>query len=80
MYERRATERKEIDEVAYIAGDGSSICCRVVNISPGGAAIEVPNPSRLRLRFKLMLETDRIIRECRLIWRSGDRIGVSFHD
>lgn len=80
MIERRAAERNEIDEIAYIAGDGSSICCRVVNISPGGAAVDVPDPSCLRPLFKLMLEKDRLIRSCRLIWRSGNRIGVSFQD
>jgi len=80
MIDRRATEREEIDEIAYIAGDGSSIRCLVVNISPGGAAIDVPDPSCLRPRFKLMLEKDRILRNCRLIWRSGKRIGVSFED
>jgi hypothetical protein len=77
MQERRGAERTEIDEVAYIAGDGSSVRCRVVNISADGA---VPNPSCLRPRFKLMLENDRLIRNCRLIWRSGNRVGVSFQD
>ena len=80
MIERRAAERNEIDEIAYIAGDGSSIRCLVVNISPSGAAIDVPDPSCLRPRFKLMLERDRILRNCRLIWRSEKRIGVSFED
>jgi hypothetical protein len=80
MQERRGAERTEIDEVAYIAGDGSSVRCRVVNISADGAALEVPNPSCLRPRFKLMLENDRLIRNCRLIWRLGNRVGVSFQD
>lgn len=80
MHERRKTERKQIDEVAYIAGDGSSIRCQVVNISPCGAAVEVRDPSCLRPRFKLMFEKDRLIRNCQLIWRSGNRIGISFLD
>jgi hypothetical protein len=56
MHERRRAKRSEIDEVAFITGDGSGICCRVVNISPAGAAVEVPDPSCLRSKFKLMLE------------------------
>lgn len=78
MHERRSVERTEVNEVAYISGDGSSVRCRVVNISTEGAAIEVPDLSSLRPRFKLMLEKDRIIRSCRLVWRSGNRVGVSF--
>lgn len=76
--ERRSAERVEVDEIAYIAGDGSSICCRVVNISSQGAAIEVPDPWRLRPGFKLMLAKDRLIRDCRLVWQSENRVGVLF--
>lgn len=80
MQERRKVDRTEIDEVAYIAGDGSSMRCRVFNISPQGAAVEVPDPTCLRLSFKLMLERDRQVRDCRLIWKSGNRIGLAFVD
>ena len=45
MHERRSVERTEVNEVAYISGDGSSVRCRVVNISTEGAAVEVPDPS-----------------------------------
>ena len=80
MQERRRVDRTEIDEVAYIAGDGSSMRCRVLNISSQGAAVEVPDPTCLRLSFKLMIERDRQIRNCRLIWKSGNRIGLEFVD
>lgn len=78
--ERRKHERTEVDEVAYISGDGSSLRCRVVNMSAQGAAIELPTKRHVNSTFKLMLEKDRIIRSCRLVWSSGDRIGVSFED
>jgi len=78
--ERRTLERIDVDEVAYISGDGSSLRCRVVNISVQGAAIELPSKRHVNSSFKLMLEKDRIIRSCRLVWSSGDRIGVSFED
>ena len=82
MQERRRQQRIEINEVAYIFGDGSSICCRVVDITEDGAAIELPASAghSMRDRFKLLIAKDGIDRKCRLIWRSGRRIGVQFTD
>lgn len=80
VQERRKTERTEVDEVAYLAGDGSSMRCRVLNLSDRGAAIELPEKRLMRSQFTLMLERDRTTRSCRLIWSSGDRIGVEFLD
>jgi hypothetical protein len=82
VQERRRQHRIEINEVAYIFGDGSSTCCRVVDITEHGAAIELPVSAghSMRDRFKLMIAKDRVDRNCRLIWRSGSRIGVEFTD
>ncbi|WFU79114.1 PilZ domain-containing protein [Bradyrhizobium sp. CIAT3101] len=78
MHERRRQQRADIDEIGYISGDGSSLQCRVLNISASGAAIELPEKRFIESRFKLMLGSDRVIRECRLIWSSENRIGVEF--
>jgi len=80
MEERRRQQRATVDEVAYIAGDGSSMRCRVVSLSDLGAAIEMTDKVYVRPRIKLMLEKDRIIRDCRVVWSSGNRIGVEFLD
>ena len=80
MTERRKLERTDVDEVAYISGDGAALRCRVVNMSEEGAAIELPSKRHVNSTFKLMLEKDRIIRSCRLVWSSGNLIGVSFED
>ncbi|WBL77255.1 PilZ domain-containing protein [Bradyrhizobium xenonodulans] len=80
MTERRKLERIDVDEVAYISGDGASLRCRVVNMSDQGAAIELPSKRYVTPTFKLMLEKDRIIRSCRLIWSSDNLIGVAFED
>ncbi|MDN5005313.1 PilZ domain-containing protein [Bradyrhizobium sp. GCM10027634] len=80
MEERRKQQRATVDEVAYIAGDGSSMQCRVVSLSDLGAAIEVPDRPFVRPHFKLMMEKDRIIRNCRVVWSSEFRIGVEFVD
>ncbi|MGM4877814.1 PilZ domain-containing protein [Bradyrhizobium sp. 956_D2_N1_5] len=80
MQERRRQQRIETNEVAYIFGDGSSICCRVVDLTDHGAAIELPLSAghNMRDRFKLMIAKDRVERNCRIIWRSGSCIGVEF--
>ncbi|OAF13597.1 pilus assembly protein PilZ [Bradyrhizobium centrolobii] len=78
MHERRRQQRTDVDEIGYISGDGSSLRCRVLNISVFGAAIELPEKRYMKSHFKLMLEKDRIVRTCRLIWSTDNRIGVEF--
>ena len=78
MEDRRKHSRSAVDEPAYISGDGSSTRCTVVNLSEAGAAIDVPDSSYLPSTFKLMTETDRVVRSCRIIWVMGNRIGVQF--
>ncbi|MFC4921549.1 MULTISPECIES: PilZ domain-containing protein [Bradyrhizobium] len=80
MYESRKAERAEVDEVAYLAGDGSSARCRVLSLSYHGAASELPENHHVRPQFTLMLERDRTTRVCRLIWSSCVQIGVEFPD
>jgi hypothetical protein len=58
MKVQRNLLREDVDEPAYIWGDGSSIRCRVVNVSAEGAAIDVPNAAHLSPRFQLMTEND----------------------
>ena len=76
MEERRRQQRETVDEVAYIAGDGSSMRCRVVSLSDLGAAIEMADKVYVRPRIKLMLENDRIIRDCRVVSSVRNRLGV----
>lgn len=76
--DRRKYPRVEIDEPAYISTGGFSMRCRLLNLSPQGAAIEVPNPASVPLRFQLMTEKDRAIWGCRVIWTKQNRIGVAF--
>ncbi|MDO9459761.1 MAG: PilZ domain-containing protein [Alphaproteobacteria bacterium] len=78
MEDRRKHPRIEVDEPAYISGDGSSTRCRVLNLSPDGAAIEVPNSAYVPARFQLMTGKDRMVRECRIVWLQQNRIGVAF--
>jgi PilZ domain len=80
MEERRKHAREQVEETAYISVSGSSIRCRVLNISPLGAAIDVPDPAFIPERFDLMLKSDRVVRHCRIAWIMANRIGVAFED
>jgi hypothetical protein len=78
MEERRRHLRQETNDLAYITGDGSSIRCTVVNMSPDGAALDVPDATALRAQFKLMIVRDGVLRDCRIAWLTKNRIGVQF--
>ncbi|HXO73391.1 MAG TPA: PilZ domain-containing protein [Bradyrhizobium sp.] len=78
MEDRRRGPRADVDEPAYISSHGSSTRCQVVNISAEGAAIEVPDPLFVPTRFQLMTESDRVVRDCRIVWTKQNRIGVVF--
>jgi len=78
--ERRKQQRIDVDEIAYIFGDGASLRCRVINVSEEGAAIELPAKQHINSSFKLMFERDRSTRTCRLIWSINNMIGVAFEN
>jgi hypothetical protein len=78
MDDRRKHPRVEIDEPAYISASGLSMRCRLLNISAEGAALEVPDPVFVPSDFQLMIEKDRMIRRCRVIWIKKNRVGVAF--
>jgi hypothetical protein len=76
--ERRKHPRAKVESVAYVSSSGASTRCRVLNISAEGAAIDVPNASYIPDRFQLTIETDRVIRNCRIVWVQKNRVGVAF--
>jgi PilZ domain len=53
-----------------------AIGCNVVDISAGGACIEVHGTEAIPARF--VLNHGGVKKSCRLVWQKGRRIGVSF--
>jgi hypothetical protein len=51
------------------------IACNVVDISAGGACIEVHGTEAIPARFIL---NGGVKKSCRIVWQKGRRIGVSF--
>jgi PilZ domain len=78
MEEKRKYQRTEIDEPAYVSSAGSVMSCRVRNISPEGAAIDVENPAFVPEQFRLVMAKDSSIRDCKVIWIQEKRIGLLF--
>jgi hypothetical protein len=50
--------------------------CNIVDISAGGACIDVHGAGAIPKRF--VLNHGGVKKSCRLVWQKGRRIGVSF--
>jgi hypothetical protein len=53
-----------------------SIACTLVDLSAGGACLQVPNPEQLPKRFVLLHGKTK--KSCLVMWRARYRIGVQF--
>lgn len=53
-----------------------AISCVIIDISAGGACIEVPGAGTIPRRFTLNHGGTK--KTCSLVWQRGRRIGVSF--
>src|SRR5438552_18570970 len=78
MVENRRTNRRRVFKSAIIEFDRSAYSCAVRNLSEVGAALDVPYAVTIPHEFKLTLERDRVSRNCRVIWRKENRLGVEF--
>jgi hypothetical protein len=76
--ERRRHPRTELNEPAYVSAGGSVMACMVRNISAEGAAIDVDNAAFVPSRFRLVMASDRSVRDCEVVWIQDNRIGIAF--
>ncbi len=56
----------------------ASIDCRVRNLSPSGACLEVASQAGIPDDFVLVVESDHLKQPCHVIWRTATRMGVEF--
>jgi hypothetical protein len=80
-YEARSSKRRMVLHGARLAGIDGSVLegCRLVDISAGGARLEVDNPAGLPDQFVLLLSRDGALhRQCAVVWRSENSVGVEF--
>jgi PilZ domain len=80
MEDRRAEVRHPLFKQARIAFNErqSLIDCALRNLSGSGACLEVVDHAGVPSNFELLIEGDDASRQCFLVWRSDNRIGVEF--
>jgi hypothetical protein len=78
---RKREARKSLRRAGWLTLDGGFAVrpCVVQDISSSGAKITADNASKLPGTLRLAFARDaRTGRNCQVIWRSGDSIGVKF--
>lgn len=57
------------------------VSCSIVDVSDTGARIETPQADAVPDRFDLILaDNGKPRRDCRVVWRDGTLIGVTFEN
>ena len=78
--DKRKSQRYSINRVAKFVTESGGLPrdCIVTNISEGGARL-FSEAANIPDQFRLLIDGDTPIREeCRVVWRLGGEIGVSF--
>ena len=78
MAESRRATRHLVLKAATVKSGGATVNCLVRNLSATGAALEVPNESKIPGRFVLVVPGDGLHLPCRIVWRRPNRVGVVF--
>jgi hypothetical protein len=81
-FERRSITRTTISKDALLFFDEQRgvFTCRVQDVTNVGAGIELHSLNLLPPDFELSFDNFHTIRECRVIWRQGDFVGVAFQN
>ena len=79
MDEKRKVQRHRTLKAGSITFNGAGgVDCRVRNLSPAGACLEVASQVGIPDHFVLVVETDHVKTSCQVIWRTATRMGVAF--
>jgi hypothetical protein len=78
--ERRSVGRTRINRNAllFFRGQTGVVSCCVRDVTNSGAGVRLERLNVLPVEFNLSFDNFRTIRECRLVWRSDDIVGVAF--
>src|SRR4051812_20837894 len=76
---RRSARVPSVLEGKICLSDGTSVSCKIKDLSTGGAKIEIHEKARLPDLFDLVIfEVEFRICKARLQWRNGNLAGISF--
>lgn len=79
MVETRIAPRYRASKTAQIDHGGDKTPCIIRDLSETGAAIELSDlSSRIPETFTLVFPDDRLKLPCRVVWRTGYRMGIAF--
>ena len=80
MENRREEARaRTLKGAKAVFNDGNSVVdCVIRDLSEGGARLKVETAIGFPDHFTLVMESQRARRNCRVIWRSANEIGVTF--
>jgi hypothetical protein len=79
MDEKRKVPRHRTLKAGSISFNrAAGIDCRVRNMSPAGALLEVASQVGIPDDFTLVVEADQLKQPCHVIWRTATRMGVEF--
>lgn len=79
MEEQRKSQRTRALKGATIVFErDAAIDCVVRNLSKTGACLEIVSPLGIPDEFTLVILSDKVKQQCRVVWRTARRIGVSF--
>jgi len=79
--DKRKDPRRYVASGARITWEGSADLtdCRMVDVSAFGARLELKDVEAIPDQFTLVLSHDeRLRRQCKVVWRSKDAIGIEF--
>ena len=75
---RRSLRHRALKAAHIMLTSAARIDCRVRNLSPAGACLEVASQVGIPDDFVLMIESDHLHQQCHVIWRTATRLGVEF--
>jgi hypothetical protein len=78
--EQRRSRRQRVFKAGKISfhNDWADLDCIVRDLSDKGAGLIVENPATIPERFTLTVQSSLITQSCRIVWRSANRMGVTF--
>jgi len=59
-----------------LGGKAAPVDCTIIDISAGGACLQVDNPGALPKRFTLLHGGSK--KSCLVVWKTARRLGVSY--
>lgn len=78
MVETRIAPRFRVLKDANIEHGGHKRPCKIRDLSTTGAALELPDLSKIPETFMLSVPEDGLRLECRVVWRRDFKVGVTF--